>query len=133
MFARRVRLRKWTYNRRTNTSGLAFDGSVTMPTDIERRFHQAMVDIYRRAKAEARYNATRFLSMVTDHGGLEAARILLHAPTVSEGYTALWERKRLDLSVEAVMLQPEWHPLFSDAEREIARRRLAEYGFEPGS
>src|SRR5206468_10560498 len=47
--------------------------------------------------------------------------------------TALWERKRLDLSVEAVMLQPEWHPLFSDAEREIARRRLAEYGFEPGS
>ena len=32
-----------------------------MPTETERNFHGAMLGIYRRAKAEAGYNATRFL------------------------------------------------------------------------
>ena len=100
-----------------------------MPTEAERHFNEAMLDIYRRAKAEAGYNATRFLTMVVERGGLETARYLLHAATVSEGYTALWERKRLDLTVEAVILQPEWQSLFSDVDRHIAVNRLREYGY----
>ena len=100
-----------------------------MPSDIERRFNDAMLDVYRRAKAEANYNATRFLTMVTEQGGYDAAWTLIHASTVSDGYTALWDRGRLDLTVEAVILQPEWRDLFSDHEREIARRRLEGYGY----
>ena len=65
-------------------------------------------------------------------GGYETARTLIHSPTVSEGYTALWERGRLDLTVEAVILQHEWRDLFSELEREIARRRLVEYGYNFG-
>ena len=34
-----------------------------------KRFNEAMLDVYRRAKAEAGYNATRFLGMVTEMGG----------------------------------------------------------------
>ena len=102
--------------------------NVTSP--LEKRFHQAMLDIYTRAKAEAGYNASRFLSMVTEHGGLEAARILLHAGDVSEGYIALWERERLDLTVEAVMLHPEWNDLFSNQERSIAVARLRKYEYK---
>ncbi len=101
-----------------------------MPTELETRFHAAMLDVYQRAKTEAGYNASRFLSMVTEQGGYEAARTLLHAQNVSEGYTALWERKRLDLTVEAVILKSEWRDLFSEVERDIARRRLAEYGYD---
>lgn len=100
-----------------------------MPTEAERQFDEAMLDIYRRAKAEAGYNATRFLSMVVEHGGLKTARYLLHAAKVSEGYTALFERKRLDLTVEAMILRPEWQALFSDVERRIAVNRLREYGY----
>ncbi len=99
-----------------------------MPTEIEGQFHEAMLEIYRRAKREADYNATRFLSMVVERGGLETARYLLHAAKVSEGYTALWERGRLDLTVEAVILNAEWQSLFSDVERRIAVDRLREYG-----
>jgi hypothetical protein len=69
--------------------------------------------------------------MLHEHRGLETARILLHAPNVSEGYVALWERKRLDLAVESVILADEWRSLFSEQEREIARNRLAEYGYTP--
>lgn len=68
--------------------------------------------------------------MLSEHRGLETARILLRASKVSEGYVALWERKRLDLTVEAVILGAEWHSLFSDHERGIARKRLADYGFK---
>jgi hypothetical protein len=50
--------------------------------------------------------------MINNNSGWETARILLRAPTVSDGYTALWERSRLDLTVEAVILEPRWSSLF---------------------
>lgn len=100
--------------------------------NLEGAFHTAMVDVYQRAKREAGYQATYFIQMVSDRGGLATAQYLLHASGVSEGFTALWERRRLDLTVEAVMLQERFAPLFSDEEREIARARLAEYGYHAG-
>ena len=42
-----------------------------MPTEAERQFNETMPNIYRQAKAEAGYNATRFLSVVVERGGLE--------------------------------------------------------------
>ena len=100
-----------------------------MPTQLEVKFHQAMEDIYRRAKEDAGYNATVFRRMVTDHGGLEAARRLINAGTVSGGYTALWERGRLDLTVEAVVIAtPEFHSLFTKKELQVCCQRLREYG-----
>jgi len=98
--------------------------------NLEHEFDMAMMDIYLRAKTEAGYNATRYLQMLEEHRGLDTARILLHTPHVSDGYTALWERKRLDLTVEALILQKKWHSLFSDQEREVARNRLEEYKYE---
>src|SRR5262245_22884650 len=98
--------------------------------DVERAFDAAMVAIYTTAKRDLGYNATRFLQMITDEGGLVAARRLLHASAVSDGFTTLWEHARLDLSVEAHVLRPEYAGLFTDAERRIARRRLKDYGFE---
>lgn len=100
--------------------------------DLEHEFDMAMMDIYRRAKAEAGYNATRFLQMLDEHKGLETAKILLNAPHVSDGYTALWELGRLDLTVEATILNPKWHSLFSDEERKIAQNRLQDYGYKAG-
>jgi hypothetical protein len=100
-----------------------------MSKPLEAQFDDAMMDVYTRALKECDYKATRFLHMLHDYRGLETARILLRASKVSEGYVALWERQRLDLTVEAVILRPEWQTLFSEREREIARLRLADYGY----
>jgi hypothetical protein len=100
-----------------------------MPSEIEAQFHEAMLTIYKRAKAEAHYPANRFLGMVVETGGLATARYLLHAEKVSDGYTALWERGRLDLTVEAMVLDAKWRPLFTDEERGIAVARLRLYGY----
>jgi hypothetical protein len=103
-----------------------------MSADLEARFDEAMMQIYVRAKSETGYNASRYLQMLHDHRGLETARLLILASLPSEGYTALWERGRLDLTVEALVLQPEWHSLFVEEPEllERARSRLSEYGYK---
>jgi hypothetical protein len=93
-------------------------------------FEEAMVEVYRRALSEVQYKASRFLTMIHDEGGLATAKYLLHAPQVSEGYTALWQRQRLDLTVEAVILNnARWHPLFTSDELDLCRERLRDYGY----
>ena len=99
-------------------------------SDLEGQFHEAMVDIYEVAKREICYTATYLLQMVLEHGGLAAARRLLAMGKPSDGFTTLWMNQRLDLSVEAHVIKPEFAALFSPEEIEIAQARLQEYGFE---
>lgn len=102
-----------------------------MSSDLEERFDDAMMEIYQRAKSEANYNATRFLQMLLEHRGLKTAQLLLDAGAVSEGYSALWRCKRLDLTVEAqINDNPQWHPLLTPKELAIAKRRLEEFGYD---
>jgi len=97
---------------------------------LQAAFGQQMHGIYQRALSEAGYKATRFLRMLHAHGGIQTAKLLIHSSTVSEGYTALWERKRLDLTVEAMIYDnPRWHPLFTPDELDICSRRLIEYHY----
>jgi hypothetical protein len=68
--------------------------------------------------------------MVAEHGGVEAARQLLRGRDASDGFTALWEARRLEMSVEAAALLPWYEALFTDEERAVARRRLVDHGFD---
>ncbi|MGI5246659.1 AAA domain-containing protein [Dactylosporangium sp. CA-139066] len=102
----------------------------TAPTEhrdlsaLETQFHRAMIRLYERARDEAGYTATVFRSMLADKGGVATARQLLNAPTVSDGFTALWERGRLDLTVERLAMRPEFSSLFTQSQLNTARSRL---------
>jgi hypothetical protein len=98
-------------------------------TRQKKAFAKAIRDVYLRAKTEAGYNATYFLRMLSDHGAIETERHLITSTQPSEGFTQLWERGRLDLTVEASVLRPEFVDLFNEEEREASRRRLSEYGY----
>lgn len=99
-------------------------------TDLERQFHDAMKEVYRRAKDECGYPANYLLNMVNELGGLAAAKALLGTHKVSQGFTKLFELKRLDLSVEALVLRSEFSSLFSQTELEVACLRLADLGYQ---
>lgn len=102
-----------------------------MTTNLETQFDTAMMSIYQRAKTEARYNANVFLGMLNDRGGLATARYLINATSPSEGYTNLWERNRLDLTVEALVLDnSKWRSLFTENELAKARARLVAYNYQ---
>lgn len=62
---------------------------------------------------------------------MEAAKLLLADGKISSGLTRLWEEKRLGISLEAVVQEERWKPLFSDEEREKARKKLQKLGYEP--
>ncbi len=66
---------------------------------------------------------------VDDRGGLSPAKKLINDDSPSDGFTKLWELKRLDLTVEAVARRPPYSALFSPAERTKARKRLEDYGY----
>lgn len=105
-----------------------------MGQTIEQMFTLTMFETYRRAKTEANYNATKFYSMLNENGGLATAKTLINAAKPSDGYTALYERGRLDLTVEAVVVEnPKWYPLFTEEEITRSRKRLSDYRYTPRS
>lgn len=101
-----------------------------MPT-LEEQFHADMIRIYERTRDECDWTPTRFLQMVCDHGGVEAAKQLIMAAELHEGLVRLWELGRLDLSAEALVLREKYRVLFTDEERARARKRLRELNYEP--
>jgi hypothetical protein len=96
---------------------------------LEQQFHEEMIEIYQRAKAECRYVANRFLQMVSELGGLAAAKRLLASEGYQEGFTRLCMEGRLDLSMEATILKEPWRQLFSADELRIAKDRLDQVGY----
>ena len=52
------------------------------------------------------------------------AKMLLRDPKIQEGFANLYELGRLDLTVEALVVDPIWKELFEPEEIEIVRRRL---------
>jgi hypothetical protein len=113
-------------------AGNPSQGNVPTPdqdAEIHASFERAMRDVYARAKKEANYTATYFLTMLSDYGGLGTAHRLLASSEISSGFTALYERGRLDLTVEALVVKPEFARLFSEDEIEIAQQRLNQLGY----
>ena len=98
--------------------------------EVERKFNIAMKEIYETAKRECKYNASRFIQLVAEKGGVVAAKQLICKDGGTEGFTTLWEHGRLDLSVEAHVLQEEYSDLFSDDEKNICRERLKAFGYK---
>ena len=97
--------------------------------DVRAEFERAMKDIYVRAKSEANYTASYFIGMLSSYGGLGTAQRLLASTEVSSGFAALYERDRLDLTVEALVIQSKFASLFTDEELDIARQRLDQLGY----
>jgi hypothetical protein len=67
--------------------------------------------------------------MLSERGGLPTAKPLLWSDCPSDGFTTLWDHYRLDLTVEAHVLDDEFTSLFADGDRQRALDRLAQYGW----
>ena len=98
-------------------------------TETERKFNNAMKYIYETAKRDCGYNATRFMQLVAEKGGIATAKQLI-SKSEGSGLGTLWEYGRLDLSVEACVLKEEYKELFTDEERKICSERLRKYGYK---
>jgi hypothetical protein len=72
------------------------------------------------------YWANRFFQKFSPHCkfyvGVEAVRSVL--PYETDGFRFLKKESRLDLSVEELILKPQWRSLFTDKELAVAARKL---------
>ncbi len=85
---------------------------------------------YQRAGREAKYWGFYFLRDLKKYGGLKVAKRMLAKTTRAgdtKGFLALADAGRPDLSVEAVVLLPQFRSLFSDQEIAIAEQRLKRF------
>jgi hypothetical protein len=97
---------------------------------LAREFTDELYAGYRFLVRTIKYRAKSFLEMVTLHGGVGAAQLLLQESHIHDGFTRLWEERMLGYSVEAVVLKPKYRSLFTEPEREVARDRLERHGFD---
>lgn len=98
---------------------------------LEKEFDSHMIRLPNIIEQETGYNPTILRRMVAEHGGLETAKNLINRPNPSDGYARLWQLERLDLTVEARVLEnSQFHPLFEQEELKRCKRRLIEYQYE---
>lgn len=93
-------------------------------------FHKTVVAAYNAARKECGYNASVFIQLINEHGAIKVAKDFLTKNTATTGFEKLWEKGRLDLTIEASVLLPQYTSLFSVEERKVAFDRLKEYSYE---
>jgi hypothetical protein len=97
-----------------------------MDEKINAQFHQEMLDIYTKSGKATGYWPNRFLQKVRKVGGIAAAKEWLQPEKgLSPGLQRIAREKRIDLSMEALVLREPWNKLFSDEEIKEAKRRIS--------
>lgn len=71
----------------------------------------------------------RMQQQIQNLGAIAAAHRCLQGRRTSDGFAQLAQKGRLDLSLEALILKPEWGGLFTDEEANEALTRLLEAGW----
>lgn len=94
------------------------------------KFRETLLNNYDQAQRDIGLEAPDFLHALDVHGALDAARQTVRGLGAGvDVRRALRQGKRLELSVEASMLRPEFAPLFTQAELAAARDALFQYGY----
>ncbi|MEW9616862.1 hypothetical protein AB3G45_23945 [Shinella sp. S4-D37] len=89
----------------------------------EGRFHQEMMGLYDRF-ADTGFRPVLLRRFVLLNGGVAAAKELVFKPGTT-GLERLLDAGKPELSMEALMLRPEYRSLFSEPELKEATQRLA--------
>ena len=100
---------------------------------LEDQFQQEMMGGIEYSKKELQYTPTYFLRMVYEHGAMNTAKMLLGDSAVQEGLMTLNNSGRLDLSMEAMVLDRKYRSLFTYEERKVARQRLEKLDYQIGA
>jgi hypothetical protein len=99
--------------------------------DLESQYRHHVLTVARELTKEHGYRPTYFLREVEAYGSVEAARRVIGGDPsqTTDGFTRLWELKLLRRTVEFDAQLPWWAPLFSDAQRAVARQRLLDHRY----
>ena len=95
-------------------------------SELANKFHAALEQTNELAKKHCNHNPKRIVIMMAQYGAVETAKRLMAGNPSTSGYLVAAGCGRLDITIEATMLKPEFAPLFTEAELNEVRRRLPE-------
>lgn len=93
---------------------------------IETKFTQELIEKTEQAKMICNCNPARFLQMIEKNGGVKTVKSLIAKDEISDCFEALKACSRLDLSVEALVVDKQYAELFTDDEVNACFMRLCE-------
>ena len=98
-------------------------------TGLELAFEEDMRYICREA-IKVGYRPRLFAEMLSMKGGLVTAKQLIMQDKPTEGFLKLYEKNKLDLTIEYFVIQPKYNELFNEEEIKTSYNRLKEYKYK---
>lgn len=95
------------------------DPNGTLMEEFSRRIYDVIAE-----SIELGYHPHRFEEMLRANGAVRTAKKLVASGELQDGFKTLHKKGRLDLTMEHIMLDEAFRPLFTEAELEAARWRL---------
>lgn len=96
--------------------------------ELKNKFHDDMVK-YHHIRISRGYDAIKIGESIQKIGGYETAKKFIGANPTS-GFINLVNKNLLNYSVEALVLQPTYTPIFTDKQRNICKKLLETYGYK---
>ena len=104
-------------------------GEDSIMEQLKRELRERYISTYNECK-KIKYSPRYFLDMVVSNEDIiEVTRRLIHKEGGTSGFEILYEKNRMDLSVENIILEPRFRVLFSKEDLIVAYQRLKDYGF----
>jgi hypothetical protein len=95
----------------------------------QQRFAAALESAWEAWWTEVHYRWRRYRQMIRAYEAVGTVKRLVVKPGVSPGFQRLADAGRLDLTMEALVLHPDFAPLFTNDERDAARKRLQDHRY----
>jgi hypothetical protein len=93
--------------------------------NLESEFSARLRDSIRQSH-DLGYHPTRFEQMLDDQGALGLVRKLIKSGEIQDGFKAVVKLGRKDLTMESIMLEPQFKSLIAAGELEAATWRLSQ-------
>jgi hypothetical protein len=102
---------------------------VTTMDDLKRELRERYISTYNECKKFG-YSPRVFLDMIVSNEDIvEVTRRLIYKEGGTTGFTTLYNKNKMDLSVERIILEPRYKELFTAEDLRAAYNRLKEYNY----
>ena len=97
---------------------------------LKKELRERYISTYNECK-KFKYIPRAFLDMVVSNEDIvEVTRRLVHKDGGTSGFTTLYENKKMDLSVEKIILEPRYRELFTREDWQAAYLRLKQFEYD---
>lgn len=117
------------YTKLTNYFGGINVADLDKLNELEIQFNKDLIARYQVAQMECGFNPTRLIQTIERWGGLATAKELIKKRKLSDGFSALEAKARLDLTMEATVIDKKFTQLFTDDEVNYCFEVLCESGY----